>query len=102
LKTTGQSTERIAELFKELGGTISDGFPAIHSPVYHTGAGTAYLKVPGVVMLAKPQTNIAGLKDFLDGFDPSLGFPAYLDDPTRLPDSSQLCKTAGQIGRAHV
>ena len=98
MKTTGQSsTERIAELFKELGGTISDGFPAIHSPVYHTVAGTAYLKVPGVAMLAKPQTNIAGLKDFLDGFDPSLGFPAYLDDPTRLPDSSQLCKTAGQI-----
>jgi thymidylate synthase (FAD) len=97
LETTGHSAERIAELFEALSGTFSDGFPAIHSPVYHTGAGTAYLKSPGVVMLAKPQTNIAGLKNFLEGFDPSLSFLAYLDDPTRLPDSSQLCKTAGQL-----
>jgi len=85
------------ELFEELGGTVSDGFPAIHSPVYHTEVGTAYLRGPGVVMLAKPQTNVANLKDFLEGFDPSLGFPAYLDDPTMLPGSSQLCKTAGQV-----
>jgi len=85
------------ELFEELGGTVSDGFPAIHSPVYHTEVGTAYLRAPGVVMLAKPQTNVANLKDFLEGFDPSLGFPAYLDDPTMLPGSSQLCKTAGQV-----
>jgi thymidylate synthase (FAD) len=97
LETTGHSTERIAELFEALSGTVSDGFPTIHSPVHHTGAGTAYLKAPGVVMLAKPQTNIAGLRDFLWGFDPSLGFPDYLDDPTRLPDSSQICKTAGQL-----
>src|SRR4051812_21602145 len=48
-------------------------------------------------MLAKPQTNVAGLAGFLEGFDPSLGFPAYVDDPTKLPDSSQLCKTAGQV-----
>src|ERR687885_2247800 len=97
LETTGQSTERIAGLFEELGGTVWEGFPTIHSPVYHTKIGTAYLKAPGVVMLAKPQTNIVGLKDFLGGFDPSLGFSAYLDDPTALPDSSQLCKTAGQL-----
>jgi thymidylate synthase (FAD) len=95
LETTGRGG-RISELFEELGGIVSDGFPAIHSPVYHTVAGTAYLRAPGVVMLAKPQTNIGGLKDFLKGFDPSLGFPDYLDDPTKLPDSSQLCKTAGQ------
>ncbi len=97
METTGRSTERISELFEELGGTVSDGFPAIHSPVYHTEVGTAYLRAPGVVMLAKPQTNVANLKDFLEGFDPSLGFPAYLDDPTMLPGSSQLCKTAGQV-----
>ena len=97
METTGQSTERIAGLFEELGGTVWEGFPTIHSPVYHTKIGTAYLKAPGVVMLAKPQTNIVGLKDFLGGFDPSLGFSAYLDDPTVLPDSSQLCKTAGQL-----
>nr|MDQ3842259.1 FAD-dependent thymidylate synthase [Actinomycetota bacterium] len=97
METTGRSTERMPELFEELGGTVSDGFPAIHSPVYHTEVGTAYLRAPGVVMLAKPQTNVANLKDFLEGFDPSLGFPAYLDDPTMLPGSSQLCKTAGQV-----
>ncbi len=97
METTGRGTERIAELFEALGGAVAGGFPAIHSPVYHTEAGTPYLKAPGVVMLAKPQTNITGLKDFLDGFDPSLGFPTYLDDSTVLPDSSQLCKTAGQV-----
>ena len=79
-----------------MGGTVADGFPAIHSPVHHTKAGTPYLKSPGVVMLAKPQTNVASLAGFLEGFDPKLRFPEYLDDPTRLPDSSQLCKTAGQ------
>ena len=95
-----ETTERaghISELFKASGGTVSDGFPAVHSPVSHTPAGTAYLKAPGVVMLAKPQTNLAGLKDFLGGLDSSLSFPAYLDDPTELPGSSQLCKTAGQL-----
>ena len=84
------------ELFETLGGTVADGFPAIHSPIHHTRAGTPYLKSPGVVMLAKPQTNVASLAGFLEGFDPKLRFPEYLDDPTRLPDSSQLCKTAGQ------
>lgn len=97
METTGRSTERIAELFGELGGELVGGFPTVDSPVYHTGAGTAYLRAPGVVMLAKPQTNVAGLKGFLEGFDPSSGFPEYLEDPTTLPDSSQLCKTAGQL-----
>ena len=97
METSKRSTERIAELFGELSGEIVDGFPSIHSPVYHTKAGTSYLKAPGVVMLAKPQTNVAGLGGFLKGFDSSLGFPAYIEDPTRLPDSSQLCKTAGQL-----
>ena len=95
-----ETTERgglVAELFEELGGTVVDGFPAIHSPVHRTGAGTAYLKAPGVVMLARPQTNVAGLEGFLEGFDPALRFPEYLEDPTVLPDSSQLCKTAGQL-----
>jgi len=95
-----ETTERgghVSELFEELGGTVSDGFPAIHSPVSRTDAGTAYLKTPGVVMLARPQTNVAGLEGFLEGFDEGLRFPEYLDDPTELPDSSQLCKTAGQL-----
>jgi thymidylate synthase (FAD) len=96
METTDRNTERVRQLFEELGGTVNDGFPTIHSPVHHTEAGTPYLKRPGVVVLAKPQTNVAGLRGFLEGFDPDLRFPEYLDDPTVLPDSSQLCKTAGQ------
>ena len=87
----------MSELFEALGGEVVDGFPAVHSPVYRTRAGTTYLRVPGVVMLARPRTNVAGLGGFLEGFDPDLGFQAYVEDPTWLPDSSQVCKTAGQL-----
>ncbi|MDQ3377779.1 MAG: FAD-dependent thymidylate synthase [Actinomycetota bacterium] len=97
METTEGNTERVRRLFESLGGTVRDGFPAVHSLVHHTETGTSYLKTPGVVMLAKPQVNIAGLEGFLEGFDPELRFPEYLDDPTSLPDSSQLCKTAGQV-----
>ncbi|HZY65078.1 MAG TPA: FAD-dependent thymidylate synthase [Rubrobacteraceae bacterium] len=97
METTDQNTERIAKLFEDLGGTVADGFPTIHSRVYHTGSAVPYLKAPGVVMLARPRTNVAGIEGFLEGFDPALGFPDYVNDPTRLPDSSQLCKTAGQL-----
>jgi thymidylate synthase (FAD) len=97
LETTRRNAERASELFEEMGGTVADGFPAIHSPIFHTGKGTAYLRAPGVVMLARPQTKVAGLAGFLEGFDPELGFPAYLNDPIPLPDSSQLCKIAGQV-----
>lgn len=83
-------------LFQHYHGSENAGFATIHAPVQHTPGGTPYLQVPGVVMLARPQTNIAGLAGFLDGFDTSLHFDQYLDDPTSLPDSSQLCKVAGQ------
>jgi thymidylate synthase (FAD) len=96
METTERNAERAQLLFEELGGTVDDGFPAIHSQVHHTEAGTPYLETPGVVVLAKPQTNVAGLGGFLEGFDPILRFTEYLDDPVDLPDSSQLCKTAGQ------
>jgi thymidylate synthase (FAD) len=96
VETSRRVSDRTSELFTELGGVINDGFPAIDSPVHHTQSGTPYLKRAGVVLLAKPQTNVSGLAGFLDGFDPDLRFPEYLDDPTVLPDSSQLCKTAGQ------
>jgi thymidylate synthase (FAD) len=96
LETTESRAQRAPELFEALGGTVADGFPVIHSSVSHTERGTPYLKAPGVVMLARPRTNVAGLAGFLEGFDPELRFPEYLDDPTRLPDSTQLCKTAGQ------
>ena len=97
METSRRSTGYVSELFEALGGEVVDGFPAVHSPVYRTRAGTTYLRVPGVVMLARPRTNVAGLGGFLEGFDPDLGFPAYVEDPTWLPDSSQLCKTAGQL-----
>jgi thymidylate synthase (FAD) len=97
LETTERDAQRASRLFEEVGGTVTDGFPTIQTPVFHTGAGTAYLKAPGVVMLARPRTNVAGLAGFLEGFDPDLRFPEYVDDPTSLPDSSQLCKTAGQV-----
>ena len=96
METTERNTERARQLFEELGGTVKDGFPAVHSQVRHTKAGTPYLKRPGVVVLAKPQTNVAGLEGFLEGFDPNLSFTEYLDDPTELPASSQLCKISGQ------
>ena len=82
METTEPRARRTSELFEGMGGTIVDGFPAIHSPVFRTGTGTAYLKSPGVVMLARPRTNVAGLAGFLEGFDPSLGFTGYVDDPT--------------------
>ena len=97
METTERDAQRASRLFEEVGGTVTDGFPTIHTPVFRTGAGTAYLKAPGVVMLARPRTNVAGLAGFLEGFDPDLRFPEYVDDPTSLPDSSQLCKTAGQV-----
>lgn len=97
MEKSGQNAGRISGLFEELGGAVTGGFPIIHSTTHRTKTGTPYLKRPGIVMLARPQTNVAGLEGFLEGFDPVLGFPDYLNDPTELPDSSQLCKTAGQL-----
>jgi thymidylate synthase (FAD) len=73
------------------------GFPRIASPAYTTSDGTPYLRAPGVALLSKPQVQIAGLSDFLGGFDPKLQFPQYLDDPTSLPSGAQICKTSGQV-----
>lgn len=68
----------------------------MHSAVHRTGRGTPYLRHAGVVMIARPEVAIEGLRGFLEGFDPSLGFTAYLDDPTPLPPGALLLKTAGQ------
>src|SRR5579863_5611194 len=91
------STTDAKLLFQELHGSIESGSIAIHSPVHQTLGGTLYLIAPGVVLLARPQVYMQGLAGFLDGFDPSLNSPAYLDDPTSLPDGAQLCKVAGQV-----
>jgi thymidylate synthase (FAD) len=84
-------------LFRAIGGSDVSGFAATHSPVSYSPSGTPYLIHPGVVVLARPSTNVQGLTGFLDGFDSSLRFPEYIQDPTQLPDSAQLCKVAGQL-----
>lgn len=84
-------------LFRELGGKEDAGFATIHTPVSTTPGGVPYLQDPGVVVLARPQTYLAGVAGFLAGFDPALNFSAYLDDPTPLPDGAQLAKVAGQL-----
>ncbi len=83
-------------LFAELGGIEAGGFPAIHSEVLHTDAGTPYLRRAGVVMIAKPDVSTEGLRPFLEGFGDELDFAQYLEDPTELPPASRLLKTAGQ------
>ena len=84
-------------IFHELNGSEDSGFTAIHSPVHATPGGILYLFKPGVVVLARPSFHLQGLAGFLEGYDPALRFPEYLDDPTNLPDGAQLCKVAGQV-----
>ena len=84
-------------LFRDLCGGDEDGFPYLHSGVEHTEAGTPYLRHAGVVMIARPQVKLAGLRPFLEGFDRELDFPAYLDDPTELTPGAALLKTSGQV-----
>lgn len=84
------------DLFSKLGGEDAEGFPRIHSEVFETPGGTPYLRDPGVVLLSKPDVSVGGLRGFLEGFDPALHFPEYLDDPTQLDPASLLLKTAGQ------
>lgn len=84
-------------LFRELNGNEQAGFPALHSPARHSPGGIPYMIMPGVAVLAKPQFNMAALPGFLEGFDPSLQFTDYVNDPTPLPDGAQLCKVAGQV-----
>lgn len=81
-------------LFDTLGGQDPSGFPRIHSEVFRTDAGTPYLRHPGVVLLAKPDTSTAGMDRFLEGF--GLDFESYLDDETELTPAAELLKTAGQ------
>lgn len=88
----------LQDLFELLGGKVIDGFPVVDSHVFYTQNGTPYLKAPGVVMIAKPQIMVNGLKEFLLAFDKSgLSFSSYLDDPVKLADAEALCKFAGQL-----
>jgi thymidylate synthase (FAD) len=82
-------------IFETLEGDWNDGFPQLHSPVAQTGAGTPYLRRPGVALISKPDVQIGGLRGFLEGFE-ALDFPGYLDDPVTLSPGARLLKTAGQ------
>lgn len=84
-------------LLHEFNGKVNTGFAVIDSPIQHSPGGVLYLVKPGVVLLSRPSVNPGGLAGFLSGFDESLHFPEYLDDPTALPDGAQLCKIAGQV-----
>lgn len=75
---------------------VSGDWPAIHPSVFRSPNGIPFLKEPGVVLIAKPQVNIAGLGPFLEKFDPNLRFPEYVSDSIELPPATQLVKAAGQ------
>src|SRR3954463_16790224 len=83
-------------LFLSMAGQDFAGFPALHSPVQATQRGTAYLKGPGVVTLAKPTVGLEGMRGFLAGFGDELAFDDYLADSDQLTGATQLCKVAGQ------
>jgi len=69
----------------------------IDSRVYFTPhLKVPYLKSPGVALLAAPDVDLSGLANYLQGFDPSLGFQEYLDDPDDLAPAEELIKFAGQ------
>lgn len=76
--------------------SLPTAFPAHHAQVFTTPGGVAYLKEPGVVLIAQTATDISGMRTFLEQFDPDLKFGEYVDDPTPLPAGTHLCKTAGQ------
>jgi thymidylate synthase (FAD) len=86
----------VQELFHHLGGKFYNDFPAIHAPVFKSAQSTPYLTTPGAALIAKPQVELSGIKNFLTGFDTGLSFADYLNDPTALPSGTQLCKIAGQ------
>ncbi len=75
----------------------SSGYPYIPSPALATPAGTPYLAAPGVHLVARMATSLDSVREFLEGFGPELDFGQYVDDPTDLPDTAQLAKTAGQL-----
>lgn len=71
-------------------------YPAFHADTFRTENGTYYLKEPGVIMIAQSVPYLEGMKTFLAGFDPGLGFEEYVDDPTKLDPAAQIIKVAGQ------
>jgi thymidylate synthase (FAD) len=70
---------------------------AIHPKVQKTNGGVYYLNEPGVCLLARPETTLDGVEEFLGGFDDALDFQNYLRDPVALEDAVALTKFAGQL-----
>ena len=66
------------------------------SKVYFTKEKTAYLKNPGLALISKPDVDISGISDFLEGFPKNYEFIKYLKDPIKLPPAEKLTKVAGQ------
>lgn len=84
----------LAELkaaYKAEGGK-DDGCLTIDETVYRTIGSTAYLKGPGVVLVAAPYTNLVAATKFLEGFD----FGSYLEDGP-IDHADELAKFAGQL-----
>lgn len=83
-------------LFTQLGG-IPYLYPVMYSKTNHNDSDVPYLVHPGIVVLSQPNTVLAGLQGFLEGFDRKLGFSDYTRDKTVLQDGTELCKVAGQL-----
>jgi thymidylate synthase (FAD) len=75
---------------------IKYGFPSYNPPVFEF-FGVRYLKEAGVAMISRPNTELASVSGFLEGFDVDLGFGEYLNDPYRLDDGAEASKFAGQL-----
>ena len=82
------------------------GYPYIVGLPSQTRKGTVYLDHPTVALISKPNVNLAGMLDWVDGF--RSGFDADLDDNIKgwcddiqrldaCNESEQLIKAAGQL-----
>lgn len=66
------------------------------SKVYFTKEKTAYLKSPGLALISRPDVDISGIANFLQGFPKDYEFIKYIKDPVKLPPAEKLTKVAGQ------
>ena len=73
--------------------------PELTSEPSQTQRGTPYLQSPGLVLLAKPQTELVGMTEFLRGFGPDLGFLDTINEylESDLEPAAQVCKASGQL-----
>ena len=80
---------------------LNDEYPSIPGKVTQTANGTPYLTEPGIALIAKTVSNFdAVYEEFLSGFDESLDFGDYSEDPIsldELPGGESLAKFAGQL-----